>query len=87
MSDVEALKALARETKNMVESLLQKHNLLVIKSGIVQSVNGNKYIVRIEKKDFEIYSQLKFETGAVVSVLTDARMMNKKFSLFYLYLR
>ena len=81
MSDVEALKALARETKNMVESLLQKHNLLVIKSGIVQSVNGNKYIVRIEKKDFEIYSQLKFETGAVVSVLTDARMMNKKFLL------
>lgn len=81
MTDIEAIKALARETATMVQSLLKKYNLLVIKTGVVKKVDGNKYTVSIEKTEYEITSQLVFSVGDVVSILTDSRMTNKKFLL------
>ena len=81
MSDLEAIKALARETVNAIEQLLKKHNLLIIKSGIVKKVEDNKYTVSIEKKEYVINSQLTFAVGDVVSVLTDTRMTGVKFLL------
>lgn len=72
---------LSQEIKKMIETILAKKNMLVIKNGIIKKVDGNIYTVSIEQEEYLIKSQLTFAVGDIVSILTDTKMQNKKFLL------
>lgn len=79
--DLNILILLSKEIKKMIETILAKKNILVIKRGIVKKVDGDIYTVAIEQEEYLIKSQLSFAIGEIVSVLTDTKMQNKKFLL------
>ena len=72
---------LSQEIKKMIETILAKKNMLVIKNGIIKKIDGNIYTVSIEQEEYLIKSQLVFAVGDIVNVLTDTKMQNKKFLL------
>lgn len=72
---------LSQEIKKMIETILAKKNMLIIKNGIIKKIDGNIYTVSIEQEEYLIKSQLTFAVGDIVNVLTDTKMQNKKFLL------
>jgi hypothetical protein len=79
--ELNVLILLSQEIKKMIERILAKKNMLIIKNGIVKKVDGNIYTVSIEQEEYLIKSQLVFAIGDIVNVLTDTKMQNKKFLL------
>jgi hypothetical protein len=79
--ELNVLILLSQEIKKMIERILAKKNMLIIKNGIVKKVDGNIYTVSIEQEEYLIKSQLVFAVGDIVNVLTDTKMQNKKFLL------
>lgn len=79
--ELNVLILLSQEIKKMIERILAKKNMLIIKNGIVKKVDGNIYTVSIEQEEYLIKSQLIFAVGDIVNVLTDTKMQNKKFLL------
>lgn len=79
--ELNVLILLSQEIKKMIERVLAKKNMLIIKNGIVKKVDGNIYTVSIEQEEYLIKSQLVFAVGDIVNVLTDTKMQNKKFLL------
>lgn len=79
--ELNVLILLSQEIKKMIERVLAKKNMLIIKNGIVKKVDGNIYTVSIEQEEYLIKSQLVFAIGDIVNVLTDTKMQNKKFLL------
>lgn len=79
--NLESIQALAKEVAKMINRIIEQKNLVCIKTGLVKSKNGNKYVVSIENEDFTIESQLNFSVNSVVNVLTNYKLKGKKFLL------
>ena len=59
---------LSQEIKKMIETILAKKNMLIIKNGIIKKIDGNIYTVSIEQEEYLIKSQLTFAVGDIVNV-------------------
>ena len=63
--ELNVLILLSQEIKKMIERILAKKNMLIIKNGIVKKVDGNIYTVSIEQEEYLIKSQFKIKNNVI----------------------
>lgn len=76
-----AIEELVQAVINAINNIIDKKNILCIRSGRIKEKTEKGYIVIIEQQEFLIKSQLVFNINDTVDVLTDNKLQNKKFIL------
>jgi hypothetical protein len=80
-TDLEAIQTMVKEIVNGVMKILDKKNLVCIRTGRITDKNGDVYKVMIDQQMYEIKSQLNFNINDTVGILTNAQLTGIKYLL------